>query len=97
MVLHKDVGSGESGLKRSRARSTESQGSEEPLTSETLFAVTAPTISCMTALLEGCIPCSADVSVNWPHGCPTRAGANTLKLTYVCDERLAARSAVTCL
>ncbi len=64
-------------------------------TSDTLFAVTAPTISCVRVLLEGCIACSADVRVNWPHGSPTRAGANTLKLTYACDERLAAVSAVT--
>ncbi len=94
LVFHKEVGSDASGLKRSRARSTESQGSEL-LTSDTLFAVTAPTISCVRVLLEGCIACSADVRVNWPHGSPTRAGANTLKLTYACDERLAAVSAVT--
>lgn len=80
--LHKEVGSVKSGLKRSRARSTVSHGSEELLTSETFFAVTAPTMSCRTASLEGCIDCSADVSVNWPQGRPGRAGANTSKLTY---------------
>jgi hypothetical protein len=81
--LHSEVVSGESGLKRNRARSTESHGSEEPLTRETLLAVTAPTIkSCCSVSLEGSKPCSADVSVNSPHVRPTRAGENTLKLTY---------------
>jgi hypothetical protein len=81
--LHSEVGSGKSGLKRNRARSTESHGSEEPLTRETLLAVTAPTIkSCCSVSLEGSKPCSADVSVNSPHVRPTRAGENTLKLTY---------------
>jgi hypothetical protein len=81
--LHSEVGSGMSGLKRKRARSTESHGSEEPLTRETLLPVTAPTIrSCCSVSLEGCKPCSADVSVNSPHARPTRAGESTLKLTY---------------
>jgi len=81
--LHSEVVSGKSGLKRNRARSTESHGSEEPLTRETLLAVTAPTIkSCCSVPLEGTKPCSADVSVNSPHVRPTRAGENTLKLTY---------------
>ncbi|SRR6266436_5217569 len=80
---HSEVGSGKSGLKRNRARSTESHTSEEPLTSETLLAVTAPTIkSCWPVSLEVSKPCSADVSVNCPHARPTRAGENTLKLTY---------------
>ena len=70
-------------MKRNRARSTESHGSEEPLTRETLLAVTAPTIESRCSVsLEGCKPCSADVSVNSPHVRPTRAGDNTLKLTY---------------
>jgi hypothetical protein len=90
--LHSEVGSGTSGLKRKRARSTESHGSEEPLTSETLLAVTAPTIvACWAVSLEGCKPSSADVSVNWPHTRPTRAGESTLKLTYAkrrCDARI---------
>ena len=85
--LHSEVGSDKSGLKRYRARSTESHGSEEPLTRETLLAVTAPTIkSCCPISLEGSKPCSADVSVNSPHVCPTRAGENTLKLTYQDDR-----------
>jgi hypothetical protein len=83
MCLHSEVVSGKSGLKRNRARSTESHASEEPLTRETLLAVTAPTIkSCCSVSLEGSKPCSADVSVNSPHVRPTRAGDNTLKLTY---------------
>jgi hypothetical protein len=81
--LYSEVASGKSGLKRNRARSTESHGSEEPLTRETLLAVTAPTIkSCCSVSLEGSKLCSADVSVNSPHIRPTRAGENTLKLTY---------------
>lgn len=81
--LHSEVGSGKSGLKRNRARSTESHGSEELLTRETLLAVTAPTIkSWCSVSLEGSKPWSADVSVNSPHVRPTRAGENTLKLTY---------------
>jgi len=76
------VGSGTSGLKRSRASKTESQGSDEFLTSETLLAATAPTISFCTVSLEGTIACSADVSVNSPHGLATGADANTLKLTW---------------
>lgn len=70
-------------MKRNRARSTESHGSEETLTRETLLAVTAPTIKFgCSASFEGSNPCSADVSVNSPHAPPTRAGENTLKLTY---------------
>ncbi len=79
--VHNEVGSGMSGLNRSRARSTESQDSDEFFTSETFFAVTAPTISCWTVSLEGSIACSADVRVNSPHGRPMWADANTLKLT----------------
>ena len=81
MTFYKEVGSGMSGLKRSRASSTESQGSDEFLASETLLAVTAPTISFWTVSLDGSIACSAEVSVNSPHGRPTRGDANTLKLT----------------
>lgn len=79
--VYKEVGSVMSGLKRSRARSTESQASEEFFASETLLAVTAPTISFWTVSLDGSIACSADVRVNSPHGSPTWGGANTLKLT----------------
>ena len=90
-MSYNEVGSVKSGLKRSRARSTESHGSEEPLTSETLLAVTAPTMARWSVSLEGCRPSSADVSVNWPHARPTRAGESTLKLTYAkrrCDARI---------
>jgi hypothetical protein len=80
-AVYKEVDSGMSGLKRSRARSTESQGSDEFFASETLLAVTAPTISCWTVSLEGSIACSADVRVNSPHGSPAWGDANTLKLT----------------
>jgi hypothetical protein len=97
--VHKEVGSGMSGLKRSRARSIESQDSDEFFTgtSETLLAVTAPTICCWMVSVEGSIVCSADVRVNSPHGCPTWGDANTLKLTCgQCGGRRSALSGVVC-